>query len=445
MGENKAKQALLVILAIISAIVILPVLGSVPLHPDERLLLSVANNFIDSGISSVFDMHGSDFPGNFYAYLVAITTNLSNISDEYAIRIPSALVIILLTLGMFQFKPQTDSISKAFLAALLFLSCYTVSALAYHANALSLMALFFIFSLSATYHWIKRPVKRQTYLLILATACSSILMGMLSPIITTLTGIVFIMMQTGKIQRSILKLLLISALGIALAYATIIFLTNDSLTAQNMLGMRQIIMPVGEGAEWNGKLTVFIGHLFFSIFPWSVPIIVALFWIAFNPSWLKNKFMALSLIRQFGVIVFIISIPSFLALSRLSLIMLLAAIYFNMPIISSFLLSQIHNHSITWRTTGGIFAALTALMAIFLILAWFGVNIPFADYTFDCKHGWSAWGIILIACMTISYYTLWRNQRTIRFNNRYLYNIVVIYLIAQLLYKAYINPFIVVA
>lgn len=231
-----------------------------------------------------------------------------------------------------------------------------------------------------------------------------------------------------------------TAVGTAAAYIIVLFITNDKQSADNVLGIGQATYALEE----YGKLHSFLVHTFFSIFPWSVPIIIALFWIACNPSWLRNKFLALSLFKQFGVVVFIISIPTLIAVNRLSLVMLLAAIYFNMPMISSFLLSQIHNHSVTWRITGGIFAALIASLAILFIATKAGFDISFTGFALTGISGWSIWSITLLFCILASLYTLWRNQRTIRFNNRYLYNIVILYLLAQILYKAFINPYLTV-
>ena len=53
----------------------------------------------------------------------------------------------------------------------------------------------------------------------------------------------------------------------------------------------------------------------------------------------------------------------------------------------------------------------------------------------------SSVSVLLLSAIVVSLYTLTRNQRTIRFNNRYLYNIVILYLLAQILYKVYINPY----
>ena len=164
MRQIKAQYSLLALLLAIAATVIFPALGRVGLQSDEIMLADLARQFSSSGVSSVFDVHGTDFPGNFYAYLVSLTKNMFQLTDAFAVRLPSAIIIILLTLGMFQFRGQNETLNKSFLASLLFLSSYTVSALAYHANVITIMSLFFIFALSSLYHWIKRPSaeKRHT-------------------------------------------------------------------------------------------------------------------------------------------------------------------------------------------------------------------------------------------------------------------------------------------
>ena len=71
-----------------------------------------------------------------------------------------------------------------------------------------------------------------------------------------------------------------------------------------------------------------------------------------------------------------------------------------------------------------------------------GVDICILGYAFRPEGGvWSTGVVLLLSAIVVSLYTLTRNQRTIRFNNRYLYNIVILYLLAQILYKVYINPY----
>ena len=93
MRQIKAQYSLLALLLAIAATVIFPALGRVGLQSDEIMLADLARQFSSSGVSSVFDGHGTDFPGNFYAYLVSLTKNMFQLTDAFAVRLPSAIII----------------------------------------------------------------------------------------------------------------------------------------------------------------------------------------------------------------------------------------------------------------------------------------------------------------------------------------------------------------
>ena len=430
----KTEYALLSLLAVATSIIVFPFLGVMPLRPDESILLDLAQQFSESGITSVFDENGTDFPKNFYAYFVSIVLNNTTLHEAFAVRLPSALTMQLLAIGMFLFRGSDEKMSKAFLASLLFLSSYSISSLTFHGNVASIMALALICSLSAIYHWIKIPTKTKAYIAITATACTSIFMGLIAPVATIAIAFLFLLIQGKKGFVTYFMIAAMIATSVALAYVSIIFITNDSLSAQNVLGIRQITETVGN----IGLFSSFIGHLFFSIFPWSIPIFVAIFWIALHPKWIKDKFNDLTLLKQFGVIIFVMAIPTFIVLNRLSIVMLIAVIFFNMPVISSFLLSQLHYHSITWKITGMIFASIIGMITLLLAGIMFGIIPTPLKQTPE----WTLANIAIILAIITCLYHQWRNRRTIAYSNIYLYNIVVIYILGQMLFKGYINPYI---
>ena len=95
-----------------------------------------------------------------------------------------------------------------------------------------------------------------------------------------------------------------------------------------------------------------------------------------------------------------------------------------------------------WRISGFIFSLIITALAVAYVAAVSGVDICIFGYAFRPEGGvWSTGVVLLLSAIVVSLYTLTRNQRTIRFNNRYLYNIVILYLLAQILYKVYINPY----
>lgn len=439
MAKFKAKDSLFVLLLVTAVVIIFPPLGRVPLQPDEIVLSTLAEKFAKLGIGSVFTDTGADFLSNFYAYIVSVCHNNLDISDTLAVRLPSAVIILLLTLGLYQFCDRRDKLSHSFLAALLFISSYLVSSLAYRASTVSLIALPFIFSLSAVYHWTKSPNLNKTYLLIITTLFTSIFMGILGPVAVWIMGIILLLMQQSRKIWQYLRLTANIAVGTVAAYVMIVFITNDTTIATSILGVEQVTESLSE----YSKLEIFIRHIVFSIFPWSIPIIIGLFWITANPSWICRQFLSLNFFRQFGVILFLLAIPTFFAFNRLSLVMLLVAIFFNMSVISSFILSQIHNHTISWRITGSLFGLLIAIFAGMFVALHFGVSIEMFGYRMPPFSDWSVWSILLLVSIAVSLYTLSRNQRTIHLNNRYLYNIVILYILAQLLYKGFVNPYLI--
>lgn len=439
MAKFKAKDSLFVLLLLTAVVIIFPPLGRVPLQPDEIVLSTLAEKFAKLGIGSVFTDTSADFLSNFYAYIVSVCHNNLDISDTLAVRLPSAVIILLLTLGLYQFCDRRDKLSHSFLAALLFISSYLVSSLAYRASTVSLIALPFIFSLSAVYHWTKSPNLNKTYLLIITTLFTSIFMGILGPVAVWIMGIILLLMQQSRKIWQYLRLTANIAAGTVAAYVMIVFITNDTTIATSILGVEQVTESLSE----YSKLEIFIRHIVFSIFPWSIPIIIGLFWITANPSWIRRQFLSLNFFRQFGVILFLLAIPTFFAFNRLSLVMLLVAIFFNMSVISSFILSQIHNHTISWRITGSLFGLLIAIFAGMFVALHFGVSIEMFGYRMPPFSEWSVWSILLLVSIAVSLYTLSRNQRTIHLNNRYLYNIVILYILAQLLYKGFVNPYLI--
>lgn len=439
MAKFKAKDSLFVLLLLTAVVIIFPPLGRVPLQPDEIVLSTLAEKFAKLGIGSVFTDTSADFLSNFYAYIVSVCHNNLDISDTLAVRLPSAVIILLLTLGLYQFCDRRDKLSHSFLAALLFISSYLVSSLAYRASTVSLIALPFIFSLSAVYHWTKSPNLNKTYLLIITTLFTSIFMGILGPVAVWIMGTILLLMQQSRKIWQYLRLTANIAAGTVAAYVMIVFITNDTTIATSILGVEQVTESLSE----YSKLEIFIRHIVFSIFPWSIPIIIGLFWITANPSWIRRQFLSLNFFRQFGVILFLLAIPTFFAFNRLSLVMLLVAIFFNMSVISSFILSQIHNHTISWRITGSLFGLLIAIFAGMFVALHFGVSIEMFGYRMPPFSDWSVWSILLLVSIAVSLYTLSRNQRTIHLNNRYLYNIVILYILAQLLYKGFVNPYLI--
>ncbi len=95
----------------------------------------------------------------------------------------------------------------------------------------------------------------------------------------------------------------------------------------------------------------------------------------------------------------------------------------------------------TWRITGLVFSAVITVILCIYAATLLGVTADYFSFEFARVQTWSVGNVAIIVAIIVCLYHLWRNQRSIKFNNRYLYNIVVLYLLAQMLYVGFINPY----
>ena len=95
----------------------------------------------------------------------------------------------------------------------------------------------------------------------------------------------------------------------------------------------------------------------------------------------------------------------------------------------------------TWRITGFVFSAVIVVIVCIYAATLTGVTTDYFSFEFARRQEWSVGNVAIIVAIIVCLYHQWRNQRLIKFNNRYLYNIVVLYLLAQMLYVGFINPY----
>lgn len=433
---TNTERSLLALLMVVAAIAVFAPLCASPLNNSEESLLAIATEMSGHGFGSLFTLdYAHDFAFNLYAYLVSVGINVFSLSDVAAVRLPSALVIWLLTIGVYHYRGSTEKRSTSFMAALVFLSSYIVISSANTATPLTLTAIFFIAAMASLYHWLKQSSPTKNALLAASTACSMLFFGFFTPIALMAVAVVFVIAQDKPDYLRLLHLALWMIAAIVITFFAVAFFANSRHVAEAVLGIGQFTEPLAEFSH----LKMLALQLVFAFFPWSIPLIMALVWIICHPRWLRDEFRTLSLLKQFGVIAFIFTIPLLSALNGLSFIMIIAAIYFNSPLVAEMMLSQQHNHSVTWRIAGTLFAMIVIGVCTFAIMACCGIHPSPGGYAlkqFDCSGGFVA----LLTVVAFNLYALWRNSRTISRSNRFLYNIIFLYIVAQLIYTLYINP-----
>lgn len=428
----------LVLLAMIS-IVVFPILGNAPLSDSETNILALAKLIHGASIKELFSgVFAQDIVTLTYAYVVDILTNLFHGNEKFMVRLPSALSMIILTFSLFRFDGMIEKLNKSFFASMLFLSCGFISMLTFSASVVAIPTIMLIVALICLYHWIRRRSNKYIVLFIISTTLATIQLGTIAPSIVMIMATAFLVStRLGTLRNSIIVICSI-ATSLFLTFAWAYILTDNFNHAINIFDINITLLYLT--ATDNHFAYTFLNYIVFAVFPWSIPLIISAFWAFRKPKMIVAYFLKLKLLQRFGIVLFLLSIPSFFFFTKISLILIVASIFFNMPLVGNYMLSQFDNHTTVWRITGGICATIGGIgVAIFIALN-NGIVIELMGHTVSIVNpSWSGWCISIIVAIYISIYTLWRNKRDIARNHRYLYNILVLYLLSEMLFIGFIN------
>lgn len=439
---SKSRIALFILLFIVLLLIVLPILGNTPLDKNEQNLLAFAKSIKSFDLKHIFTSYNNNITITLYACIVNMLSSLAGEYNNFILRLPSAFIIIILTLSLYRFDGTSKKLNRSFLASLLFLSCGLINIITFHASPIVIPAAFFILSLISLYHGIRHKSPRALVLLILSTTIVSFLLGAFTLIIIGMTAYIFLATSKDATFPSYLSITVSLIISLVISFLLLLLVVGDPFSTERFMVMNiyENIFP-----SIDNYIYTFTIYIVFAIFPWSLPLIISLFWLAKNPKWIVNKFRALKTLQKFSIVIFIISIPTFFFFSNISFIFIIASIFFNMPLVGSYLLSQLNNHPIVWRITGGICGFIAGIGTAIFIALKSGVAFSLSGYSISIAgHNWDIWCIAIIFFIYSSLYSLWRNKRNLEKNNRYLYNIITLYILSLILYIGYINPDIII-
>lgn len=436
--KSKSRVALFILLVILLLVIVLPILGSTPIGKNEQNLLAFAESIKPFGLNHIFTNYNDNITITLYACTVNLLSALSGGYNNFILRLPSALIIIILTLSLYRFDGTYKKLNRSFLASLLFLSCGLINIITFRAAPIVIPAAFFILSLISLYHSIRHKSKRALILLIVSATVVSLLLGAFTLIIIGATAYIFLATSKDATFPSYLSITVSLIVSIVISFLLLLIIAGDPFSTEKFMvtNIYENMSPSNENYIYT-----FAVYIVFAIFPWSLPLIISLFWLAKNPKWLINKFRSLKALQKFGIVIFIISIPTFFFFSNISFVFIIASIFFNMPLVGSYLLSQLDHHPIVWRITGGICGFIVGIGTAIFIALKSGVTVSLFSYSISIvNHQWNAWCIIIMFFIYSGLYSLWKNKRNLKKNNRYLYNIITLYILSLILYIGYINP-----
>ena len=429
--------ALLIFLAAVVSLIIFPVLGNASATAVETTMLDALSHSGGPGeLGSIFKSSGNIFTAA-YLHLVELIGGLfPQISQLLLLRLPGALVVLVMTLCLFRFDGGFDRLNASFLASLLFLSCAIIVDITFHASAILIPASLFIFAMMSLYHWLHHGTRRYFGLVVLSSAISTTIIGATAPLSMAIMAYTFIAASQLKAYKRYAVITAALLLSCVVAFLAIYVLVGDSSVAMGIFRLSHQLEPVE--SIGHSMTRVFVQYVVVGIFPWSIPLILSFPWLLRNPRKLLRHFINLSLLQRYGIIIFLFSLPMLLFSTALSGILLIVSLFFNMPLIGKYLLLQFNQHPSVWRITGAICATIVGIGTCAFVAVNTGVNMP-AEFDFmQLGNGWSKWCVFITAMIFVSMYTLWRSVREIGHNNRFLYNIIMLYLFAVALAIGYI-------
>lgn len=438
MDKNKFSVYIALFIVLLAGVLInaLPILSIIPIDSEEYILMSQAENMHNGNLDIVLSAWNS---GNVveitYIYIVNLLTNLSGISSIFWLRLPSAAIAGILTLSLFQFDGTSERFGNSFIASLLFMCCAYVSLLCFHASPIMLPSVFTILSFVSFYRWLRRPNFKKSLIVSIALALNIMITGILGMVILLIMGAIFLGSTKLGNAKNWFTFTSSIVIGILLSFLAIFVITGNKELGYAALTSFDILKPLQSSD--SSLAYIFVMYLIIALLPWSVPIAMSIPWMLRNLKYVYHKCLDLRLLQRFGILIFLLSLPFFFFYSAFSSVLLLASIFFNMPLIGKILLHQFRNHSITWRVTGYICGMLAGLGAILYTLLNFNITLFGIQLH---NTGWGLWNISLLTAIIISIYTLWRNEREIGKNNRYFFNIIILYLLSQNLVIGYIIP-----
>ena len=427
--------ALFVFLLTIVAAIIFPVLDNMPIANEERIMLdSIASGAGAGSLADIFDDESNIFVEAYMHIALLIHGLLPMLGGTFTLRLPGALAVVALTLSLFRFGGSIDRYSSSFLASLLFLSSALVMQMTFNVSVVVIPAALFIFALMSLYHWLHHHGKRTFWLVVFSTAVATVLVGATAPISIALLAYVFLLATHKRAMRHFAIITAALLLACIAAFLMTYILVGDTATAWAIFDIRQQLdIPANPAST----LRVFATYIILAIFPWSIPLILALSRIIRSPGTLYHKFLDLPLLQRYSLIIFLFSLPFFFFDTDLSLMLLVASIFFNMTLIGRYLLMQSGRYRTAWKVSGFTFATIIAtLLAVFVILATLG-EIHIGNRLLAITTDTDAWCWLLVASSVLGIYTLWRNAREIGNNNRFLYNIIFLYITAAVIYMGY--------
>lgn len=201
------KHLPLMVVLVVAILMLLPFLGLTEFNtkgePREAV---VALSMIKEGNWILPVNNGVDIPYKppFFHYCIAVLSLLSGGVSEYTSRLPSALSLIALALGVFAFYRRRLSTTTAVVGAILLLTSFEVHRAGMNCRVDMVLTTFTVGAMLLLYRWWERGSRGLPVAAVLCMSCATLTKGPVGFVVPCLVMGVFSLLRGGKFWRTFL-------------------------------------------------------------------------------------------------------------------------------------------------------------------------------------------------------------------------------------------------
>lgn len=460
--QINTKSFLFLLLVFICAATILPFLGMTDFHtkgePREAIVaVSMLNT--DNWILPI--NNGSDIaykPPMFHWSIAALSLPLGHI-NEYTSRLPSALALIIMTLGCFLFYQKRIGGGVAFLSSLLLISTFEVHRAGMAARVDMVLTAYIVLALLQFYKWYEHHLKGVPLWAILFMSAATLTKGPVGIILPCAVAGVFTLIKGEKFFRVVYKF------GIASLSACI--LPALWYCAAYQQGGDQFLSLVLEEnfGRFLGKMSYesheqpIIYNFYITLagfIPWTILVLISLFAFHYKMpdgtarNWvkkLKDYIRNMNDARLYSLLSIVI-IFAFYCIPKSKRSVYLLPIYpFICFFLAEYMIYLLRNKQRVWHIFGTFLSILFSVALLLLAVVrcgWIPDNLPeksmrlYIDEIADIPL--SFWNIFYFILPIFALFFIFRHRKEIALNNRYMYSVIALFFFFQSTLDAVVLP-----
>lgn len=213
------KNLPLIVVLVVAILMLLPFLGLTEFNtkgePREAV---VALSMLKEGNWILPVNNGVDIPYKppFFHYCIAVLSLLSDGVDEYTSRLPSALSLIALAVGVFAFYRRRLSTTTAVVGAMLLLTSFEVHRAGMNCRVDMVLTAFTVGAMLLLYRWWERGSRGLPVAAVLCMSCATLTKGPVGFVVPCLVMGVFSLLRGERFWRTFLSYALLGILSCVL-------------------------------------------------------------------------------------------------------------------------------------------------------------------------------------------------------------------------------------